>query len=63
MASNNLDLSFKSTSMFAKKIIYLSSNLRGTAQYWAQKAKELRSLVQFNINEGNGLPSYFCTGS
>ena len=47
----------------AKKIIYLSSNLRGTAQYWAQKAKELRSLVQFNINEGNGLPSYFCTGS
>ena len=47
----------------AKKIIYLISNLRGTAQYWAQKAKELRSLVQFNINEGNGLPSYFCTGS
>ena len=47
----------------AKKIIYLSSNLRGTAQYWAQEAKELRSLVQFNINEGNGLPSYFCTGS
>jgi hypothetical protein len=47
----------------AKKIIYLSSNVRGTAQYWAQKAKELRSLVQFNINEGNGLPSYFCTGS
>ena len=46
-----------------KKIIYLSSNLRGTAHYWAQKAKELRSLVQFNINEGNGLPSYFCTGS
>ena len=47
----------------AKKIIYLSSNLRGTAQYWAQKAKELISLVQFNINEGNGLLSYFCTGS
>ena len=35
----------------AKKIIYLSSNLRGTAQYWAQKAKELRFLVQFNIHE------------
>jgi len=35
----------------AKKIIYLSSNLRGTAQCWAQKAKELRFLVQFNIHE------------
>ena len=46
-----------------KKIIYLSSNLRGSSQYWAQKAKELRSLVQYNINEGCGLPSYSCTGS
>jgi len=46
-----------------KKIIYLGSNLRGSSQYWAQKAKELRSLVQYNINEGCGLPSYFCTGS
>ena len=46
-----------------KKIIYLSSKLRGSSQYWAQKAKELRYLVQYNINEGCGLPSYFCTGS
>ena len=46
-----------------KKIIYLSSNLRGSSKYWDQKAKELRSLVQYNINEGCGLPSSFCTGS
>lgn len=46
-----------------KKIIYLSSNLRGSSQYWAQKAKNLRSLVQYNISEGCGLPSYLCTGS
>ena len=37
-----------------KKIMYRSSNLRGSSQYWAQKAKELRSIVQYNINEGCG---------
>ena len=44
---------------YLKKISYLSANLRGTSQYWGQKAKELRSLVKFKINEGNGLPSFF----
>lgn len=29
----------------AKKIFYLSSKLRGTAQYWSRKANELRFLV------------------
>lgn len=37
--------------------------MRGTTQYWGQRAKELRSLVQFKINEGKGLPSFFTTGS
>lgn len=46
----------------ANKIIYFSSNLRGTAQYWTQQEKEIRLLVQFNNNEGDGLPSYFSTG-
>ena len=46
-----------------KKILYFGGSLRGTAQYWTQKAKELRALVQFKINEGSGLPSFFTTGS
>lgn len=36
--------------------------MRGTTQYWGQRAKGLRSLVQFKINEGKGLPSFFTTG-
>lgn len=47
----------------SRKIIYLSSTLRGTSQYWAQRAKELRALTQYQINQGNGLPSFFTTGS
>ena len=46
-----------------QRILYLAGNLRGTSQYWAQRSKELRSLVQFQLNEGNGLPSFFATGS
>ena len=46
-----------------KKILYFGANLRGTSQYWAQRGKELRALIQFKINEGAGLPSYFTTGS
>ena len=45
------------------KIMYFGANLRGTSQYWARRAKELRALVQFKINEGSGLPSFFTTGS
>ena len=50
-------------SSFGKKIMYYGAALRGTSQYWALKAKELRSLVQFQINQGKGLPSFFATGS
>ncbi|XP_021371429.1 uncharacterized protein LOC110466321 [Mizuhopecten yessoensis] len=46
-----------------EKILYFGANLRGTSQYWAQRAKELRALIQYQINEGNGLPAFFTTGS
>ena len=45
----------------AKKISYFSASLRGTSQYWATRAKELRALIQFKVNNGGGLPSYFAT--
>ena len=48
---------------FIKKILYFGASLRGTSQYWSQKSKELRSLIQFKINEGSGLPSFFATAS
>jgi hypothetical protein len=47
----------------AKKILYFGACLRGTSQYWAQRAKELRALTQYQVNEGKGLPSFFTTGS
>ena len=47
----------------AEKILYFGASLRGTDQYWIQRSKELRSLIQFQINEGKGLPSFFTTGS
>jgi hypothetical protein len=47
----------------AKKNISFGASLRGASQYWAQRNKELRSLIQFQINEGNGLPSFFTTCS
>lgn len=43
--------------------MYFGANLRGTSQYWAQRGKELCSLIQFQINEGKGLPAFFTTGS
>ena len=46
-----------------RKILYFGASLRGTSQYWTERAKELRSLIQFQINEGKGLPSFFTTGS
>lgn len=46
-----------------EKILYFGANLRGTSQYWAQRATELRALIQYQINEGKGLPSFFTTGS
>ena len=47
----------------AEKLLYFSAPLRGTSQYWAQCSKELRSLIQYEINSENGLPSFFTTGS
>jgi hypothetical protein len=46
-----------------KKILYFSASLRGSQQYWAQRSRELRALVQSKIHAGDGLPSFFNTGS
>ena len=48
---------------FADKLLYFGANLRGMAQYWHQRRKELRALVEFMVNEKGGLPSFFMTGS
>ena len=48
---------------FTNKLLYFSANLRGTAQYWHQRRRELRALVEFMVNEKRGLPSFFMTGS
>ncbi|CAC5388042.1 unnamed protein product [Mytilus coruscus] len=47
----------------AKQILYFGASLRGTSQYWAQRAKELRALIQYQINDKKGLPAFFTTGS
>lgn len=46
-----------------KKNLYFSASLRGSPQYWAQRSKELTSLIQFNIYQGQGLPSIFTPSS
>ena len=33
-----------------KKNIYFGASLRGSSRYWAQRAKELCTLIQFQIN-------------
>ena len=48
---------------FTNKLLYFGANLRGTAQYWHQRRRELRALVEFMVNEKRGLPSFFMTGS
>jgi len=48
---------------FTNKLLYFGANLRGTAQYWHQRRRELRALVEFMVNETKGLPSFFMTGS
>ena len=53
----------KGDNSIGQKILYFGAKLRGTSQYWAQKGKELRSLIEFQINAGRGLPSFFTTGS
>ena len=53
----------KGNESLGKKILYFGASLRGTSQYWSQRGRELRALIQYKINEGDGLPSYFSTGS
>ena len=48
---------------FTNKLLYFSANLHGTAQYWHQRRRELRALVEFMVNAKRGLPSFFMTGS
>ena len=48
---------------FTSKLLYFGANLRGTAQYWQQRRRELRALVEFMVNEKRELPSFFMTGS
>ena len=48
---------------FTNKLLYFGANLRGTAQYWHQRRRELCALVEFMVNEKRGLPSFFMTGS
>ncbi|XP_073238445.1 uncharacterized protein, partial [Porites lutea] len=48
---------------FTDKLLYFGANLRGKAQYWHQRRRELRALVEFMVNEKHGLPSFFMTGS
>ena len=48
---------------FTDKLLYLSANLHGTAQYWHQRRRELRALVEFMVNDKHELPSFFMTGS
>ena len=45
--------------LFADKLLYFGANLRGMAQYWHQRRKELRALVEFMVNEKGRLPSFF----
>ena len=36
---------------FTNKLLYFSASLRGTSQYWQQRRRELRALVEYMINE------------
>jgi hypothetical protein len=53
----------KNDNSITKKILYFGASLRGSPQYWSQRSNELTSLIQFNIDQGLGLPSIFTTGS
>jgi hypothetical protein len=48
---------------FLKSFIYFGASLRGTTQYWSQRGKELRALIQYQINEKQDLLSFFTIGS
>ena len=47
----------------ANKLLYFGASLRGTSQYWHQRRRELRAMIEFMVNEKLGLPSFFMTGS
>ncbi|XP_021372501.1 uncharacterized protein LOC110462720 [Mizuhopecten yessoensis] len=53
----------KGDTTIANKLLYFGASFRGSNQYWAERGKELRSLMKYKINEGSGLPSFFTTGS
>ena len=48
---------------FTNKLLYFGASLPGTTQYWHQRRRELRALVEYMVNDKNGLPSFFMTGS
>ena len=48
---------------FINKLLYFSTTLHGTSQYWQQRRRELRALVEYMVNEKKGLPLFFMTGS
>ena len=39
-----------------QKVLYFGACLRGTSQYWSQRGRELRSPVQYQIQQEKGLP-------
>ena len=50
------------TIQLLKSFIFRSIT-KGTTQYWSHRGKELRALIQYQINAKQGLPSFFTTGS
>ena len=40
----------------AEKVPYFSSSLRGTSQYWNQRSREFRAMIQYKINEERWIP-------
>ena len=36
---------------FTNKLMYFSASLHGTSQYWQQRRRELRALVEYMVNE------------
>ena len=40
---------------FTNKLLYFGANLHGTAQYWHQRHRELRALVEFMVNKNQRL--------
>ncbi|EDO32927.1 predicted protein [Nematostella vectensis] len=43
----------------ANKLLYFGASLRGTSQYWDQRRRELRAMVQCLVNEKRGLHDWY----